>query len=485
MRKIFLILIAILLCATQGWCATYYLREDGTAANKAAATSCAAVGTAMNVTVHDGETFAADDIIILCDEGDPISGFIPPTAGVIYDGYPEGDCDWSTGSCPGVAEIAVAAEGDGIDVNGKDDVTVRDVDIISVADSEALGTGIRWRGDSDNGLVERTRIYCDPSPTATYALYVHGTATNFTVNDSYASYCSYGFIGVGDGGYTANRCVSHHHNVDGFRVPPGNDYSATFNYCLAYSNGDDGFGVRENKNIALNYCVAHDNTENGFMPCAKSSDPAVYDCTGTTVHSCISYSNGDNGFWFYPGTSLTNNVAYDNNIGFNLYCVNAACADLTNTTTLKNNISYENTHATYGDFYVAVTGLEGAGGPYLSDTYNRWYSNARDTVYYQGTGYDKTELAAYQAASGTGTNTTFTDCSMVNPAGSNFRLSALSTCTDAADGTYTLLDPDTTTWPNGVITPCWEMKSVLLVMKIRLQSAATPVFIMLLADQRR
>ena len=50
--------------------ATYYMRADGTAANKAAATGPSSnVAACMNVTVHNGETFSANDIIILSDVG--------------------------------------------------------------------------------------------------------------------------------------------------------------------------------------------------------------------------------------------------------------------------------------------------------------------------------------------------------------------------------------------------------------------------------
>ncbi len=48
---------------------TYYIRADGTAANKEAATSDSAPETSMNVTVHNAETFAAGDTIIVSDAG--------------------------------------------------------------------------------------------------------------------------------------------------------------------------------------------------------------------------------------------------------------------------------------------------------------------------------------------------------------------------------------------------------------------------------
>ena len=66
--------------------ATYYVAEGGTAANKAAATSGTYPTGCMSVTVHNGETFAAADRVLLSDEGGVIRvQIIPPTAGVTYD----------------------------------------------------------------------------------------------------------------------------------------------------------------------------------------------------------------------------------------------------------------------------------------------------------------------------------------------------------------------------------------------------------------
>ena len=68
MKKLALSIISIVvvlfiqvltLPTTSVWAATYYLRADGTAANKAAATSGASASTAMSVTTHNAETFEA------------------------------------------------------------------------------------------------------------------------------------------------------------------------------------------------------------------------------------------------------------------------------------------------------------------------------------------------------------------------------------------------------------------------------------------
>lgn len=62
---------------------TYFLRADGTAANKAAATGPGSTqANCMNVAVHNGETFSAGDNIVICDDGGIIRGQITvPSAG--------------------------------------------------------------------------------------------------------------------------------------------------------------------------------------------------------------------------------------------------------------------------------------------------------------------------------------------------------------------------------------------------------------------
>lgn len=70
LKAIIIGLILPFLMVGYAFSATYYMRADGTAANKAAATGAGSTqANCMNVTVHDSETFSAGDIIILCDDG--------------------------------------------------------------------------------------------------------------------------------------------------------------------------------------------------------------------------------------------------------------------------------------------------------------------------------------------------------------------------------------------------------------------------------
>ncbi|MDH3267860.1 MAG: right-handed parallel beta-helix repeat-containing protein [Ignavibacteria bacterium] len=72
MRKLFLfitILLSISL-AVNLWATNYYMRADGTAANKAAATGPGSTqANCMSIATHDAQTFSAGDTIFVCDDG--------------------------------------------------------------------------------------------------------------------------------------------------------------------------------------------------------------------------------------------------------------------------------------------------------------------------------------------------------------------------------------------------------------------------------
>ena len=67
--------------------ANYYMRADGAATNKKAATSCSAPSTAMSIDTHNKEKFLPDDVIQLCDDGGEYkASIIAPSGG--SDGHP-------------------------------------------------------------------------------------------------------------------------------------------------------------------------------------------------------------------------------------------------------------------------------------------------------------------------------------------------------------------------------------------------------------
>lgn len=80
-------ILLVLLVPYSVWGTAYYMRADGTAANKAAATSCSAASSAMSIATHNAETFSADDVINLCDDGGEYKTWInAPSSGT--EGHP-------------------------------------------------------------------------------------------------------------------------------------------------------------------------------------------------------------------------------------------------------------------------------------------------------------------------------------------------------------------------------------------------------------
>jgi hypothetical protein len=64
------------------WGATYYMRADGNAAGKSAATSCSSAAGAMSVATHNKQTLSPDDTVFLCDNGGTYtSSIIVPSSG--------------------------------------------------------------------------------------------------------------------------------------------------------------------------------------------------------------------------------------------------------------------------------------------------------------------------------------------------------------------------------------------------------------------
>lgn len=81
-----LILLLTLLIPSYLFPATYYVRADGSAANKAAATSSDAANTSMSITTLNGETFSAGDIIYISNKGgNYTTQFTVPSGGSVGD----------------------------------------------------------------------------------------------------------------------------------------------------------------------------------------------------------------------------------------------------------------------------------------------------------------------------------------------------------------------------------------------------------------
>lgn len=74
----------LLTIQSTAWGATYYVRADGTAPDKWAATGCSSAASAMSVVTHNWQGYQPGDTIVLCSEG----GVYRTNLGVQQDGAP-------------------------------------------------------------------------------------------------------------------------------------------------------------------------------------------------------------------------------------------------------------------------------------------------------------------------------------------------------------------------------------------------------------
>lgn len=84
---------------------------------------------------------------------------------------------------------------------------------------------------------------------------------------------------------------------NGFQGSSGYARCLTFIRCLAHTNANAGFYIR---NADYRFCRAYGNTSHGFNMYAN------------TAYACISHDNGGDGFYVYSSTAPINCVAYGN-----------------------------------------------------------------------------------------------------------------------------------------------------------------------------
>jgi len=148
MKKLFIIIAVLLLPCWVG-AATYYIQQDGEAANKEAATGpCGTVANCMTVATHDGEgdAYAADDTIIVCQD----DGANYTTELDVQSSGSNGSPITYQGS--GTTYGFQVAAGQAIDVSSKDYITIDGIKVNSF-----VARGI-YVGSSQNVIVKNCTV---------------------------------------------------------------------------------------------------------------------------------------------------------------------------------------------------------------------------------------------------------------------------------------------------------------------------------------
>ncbi len=169
--------------------ADYYMRSDGTAANKGLATSCDAASSAMNITVHNGETFSAGDNIYLCDDGgDYTAGPSIPSGGTSGNviTYQE-----ASGDTPNF-DIS----GAGWQTNGNTYITISGI----VVDIDTTGPAFEIEDNSNNITIDDVEIYADN----VLGIRLNDNCNNFTLSNSYIN-----SLGTGNRGFSTNLSATN------------------------------------------------------------------------------------------------------------------------------------------------------------------------------------------------------------------------------------------------------------------------------------
>lgn len=228
--------------------ATYYMRADGTAADKAAAVGPATDPTkCMNVTVHNAETFSADTIVVSDAGGIYRAKIVPPSDSVTYiasgdptfygsNNYSGGASFQWTASGTGTNEYYLQTTPQGVtpdifsadfeendltDVSGT--ITAGSNTVVASASAAKNGSyGVRCTFDGTN---EDAAIYKTITNAATVYAKAWIKLENFTIPgaDSIVT-----LMAIGDGS-TKNACVNVIHSGGTFYIRVSFLYSPSTN----------------------------------------------------------------------------------------------------------------------------------------------------------------------------------------------------------------------------------------------------------------
>jgi hypothetical protein len=382
--KLTISILLLLVLAVPGWGATYYMRADGTAANKAAATSPNAAATSMSVAKHNSETFADGDIILLSSQGGTyISQLTLPSSGtslgILYDKVPE--------------ELPTFTVTDGnycIDLNNKNYITITGLIFTgSTAYQIRTGTGTHQtvtantftantatcvRGSIGQYFTLSYNTFNCTAPGYVFANTAAASDTTITHNTITGS--------VGTPGYcfafaTLTNLNFSNNNITGFAT---SSYIVYFNACVSVVSANNTIGSQVSPNTGVAYNISGNTTfastndtisyEAGVGIVAATSTGLTF--TGTNVNN----GTGAAGYgWQLNCAAILTNCSANNNIkdGFII--------DTGGNVVATNCSSHHN-----GTAISSYNGWRQAGSGVLTAILCSAYNNAEDGFGSNGTG---------------------------------------------------------------------------------------------------
>lgn len=311
--------------------ATYYMRADGTAANKAAATGpTSSAAACMSMATHNAETLAAGDTIILSDVGGDYVNTIltPPTTGS------SGSPIRYTGAGSPVVSGGIVLTSWTVDGANWYKATLsfkpttvwyNNARLVEVATEGELTTGEWWWDDPN----DRVYIADDPSgatvirPYQLRALDLDDNIDYITIQDIQFSYGSYQNILVGDCvGVILKSCNVLHSGGAGIQMGGTVPTDLTIESCeIGYTQGHGILNAGVNG--VIKYNTIHDCGIDSPDTYDASSGTRIIGMGNTgevieynTFYNCTGGDHGNSGHGLYldecPATTVRYNTFYDN-----------------------------------------------------------------------------------------------------------------------------------------------------------------------------
>lgn len=314
-RKILVIFIVILSLSLPVMArgATYYLRADGTAANKAAASGpCGTAANCMNVSVHNGETFSAGDTIKVCDDGGVFySQLTIPSSGTsgnpityeaksgdspVFSGFTIYTAGWTLHS--GNIYKRSFSLASGANIEGERCVVMHDSTVLTWDDGDYASLDANEWDHYDGYLY--INIGENPSgenicaTTRAYCIYLAGH-DYITVTDIDLKGGVRALFGDGSNYFTATDVDIQYHSYFGLRLNSASYSTLTRVYAHTDIGYDPGAGSGVSCNISISHGHDHTVTDckgyNGRRGLEFGQSTGSSDQSGTVVSGGEYYGN--------------------------------------------------------------------------------------------------------------------------------------------------------------------------------------------------
>lgn len=408
--------------------ATYYMRADGTATDKAAATSPDSAATSMSITTFNGESFANGDIILMSDQGGDYSErIVPPSHGtdsnnkiVLSNVLLESPKISGAGA---ISNCILTNKNNWIigpiELTGATSTTVSVITTADGVELESLNIhdtygGININTTAGSTIIRNPKIHDLTHPTNAVAIAASASDINVTVDTPNIYNVD---IGIDTSGAIVNVVGGVIYDAGYAGIFDGTADVTISGGTEIYNCSGDGLVANETASLTVDGISSHDN---GSTVDASSGDSiTAHDTATLNVYNSTFYRNKKSGIAVAAQSSgrIINNKIYNNydesnDIGWSTSHGAGIAIQSSGSWEIKNNATKHN-----GQELVIV----GDGSNIDSD--HNCFDDSRGGNGFYFNGADMGSFAAYQVASGQDANSINSDPLFFNPELCDFRLS--------------------------------------------------------------